>query len=171
VRVILTFFSSWTNWIWHTKINWLHDVILLHPIVLVPWGKFLLCHTPIKPISTFRDQISILIVGCMTTWSWGSHHFSHPPIQLFFHFILSLRFSQFILGPIWFTKSCFLSKLSCVCLLLEKLVNGKHFQSKKNLAWFPEKYFPFILGEKYFLEVVKKLEISCYLLIISNLVL
>jgi len=46
-----------------------------------------------------------------------------------------------------------LSKLSCVCLPLEKLVNGKHFpvnrntfrstentfQSKKNLVWFPLK--------------------------------
>jgi hypothetical protein len=45
------------------------------------------------------------------------------------------------------------------------------FQSKKNLAWFPEKCFPFILGGKQFLEVVKNLEMSYYLLIISNLVL
>jgi len=35
-----------------------------------------------------------------------------------------------------------LSKLFCVCLPLEKLVNGKHFPVKKNLAWFPEKYLP-----------------------------
>jgi len=45
------------------------------------------------------------------------------------------------------------------------------FQSKENLVWFPGKYFPFILGGKHFLEVVKNLEISCYLLIISNLIL
>jgi hypothetical protein len=57
-----------------------------------------------------------------------------------------------------------LSKLSCVCLPLEKLVNGKHFSVK-------EKCFPFILDRKHFQEVVKKLEISYYLLIISNLVL
>ena len=52
-----------------------------------------------------------------------------------------------------------LSKLSCVCLPLKKLVNGKHFpvnentfrstentfQSKKNLVWFPGKCFPFWL--------------------------
>jgi hypothetical protein len=44
------------------------------------------------------------------------------------------------------------------------------FQSKKNLVWFSEKYFPFILGGKHFLEVVKNLKISYYLLIISNLV-
>jgi hypothetical protein len=56
------------------KINWLRDVILLNPIVLVPWGRFPLCHTPIRLISAFRDQISILIVGCVTTWSRGSHH-------------------------------------------------------------------------------------------------
>jgi len=43
-------------------------------------------------------------------------------------------------------------------------------QSKKNLVWFSGKCFPFILGGKHFLEVVKNLEISYYLLIISNLV-
>jgi len=57
-----------------------------------------------------------------------------------------------------------LSKLSCVYLLLEKLVNGKHFSVK-------EKCFPFILDKKHFPEVVKNLEMSYYLLIISNLVL
>jgi len=50
-----------------SKINWLRGVILLNPIVLVPWGRFPLCHTPIRPISTFRDQISILIVSCVIT--------------------------------------------------------------------------------------------------------
>jgi hypothetical protein len=39
------------------KINWLHGIILLISIVLVPWGKFLLCHTPIRPISAFQDLI------------------------------------------------------------------------------------------------------------------
>jgi hypothetical protein len=41
-------------------------------------------------------------------------------------------------------------KLSCIYLLLEKLinkkhflVNEKHFQSKNNSAWFQEKYFSF----------------------------
>ena len=57
-----------------SKINWLRGVILLIPIMLVPWGRFPLCHTPIRPISTFWDQISILIVGCVTTWSRGLHH-------------------------------------------------------------------------------------------------
>ena len=69
-------------------------------------------------------------------------------------------------------------KFFCVCLSLEKLVNEKHFRStkkpflsKKNLAWFSGKYFPFILGEKHFPIVVKNLKISYYLLIISNLIL
>jgi len=35
------------------KINWLRGVILLNPVVLVPWGRFPLCHTPIRPISAF----------------------------------------------------------------------------------------------------------------------
>jgi len=45
------------------------------------------------------------------------------------------------------------------------------FLLKENLAWFPGKCFPFILDGKHFPEVVKNLEMSYYLLIISNLVL
>jgi len=56
-----------------SKINWLRGVILLIPIVLVPWGTFPLCHTPIRPILAFQNQISILIVGCVTTWSRDLH--------------------------------------------------------------------------------------------------
>jgi hypothetical protein len=43
-------------------------------IVLVPWDRFSLCHTPIRPLSAFQDQISILIVGYVTIWSCGLHH-------------------------------------------------------------------------------------------------
>jgi len=43
-----------------------------------------------------------------------------------------------------------LSKLFCICLPLEKLVNGNTFQSKENLAWFPEKCFPEIFKQKIF---------------------
>jgi len=45
------------------------------------------------------------------------------------------------------------------------------FQSKKNLAWFSGKCVPSILGGKLFPEIVKNLEMSYYLLIISNLIL
>jgi hypothetical protein len=56
-----------------------------------------------------------------------------------------------------------LSKLSCVCLPLGKLVNGKHFpvngkhflvngntfqSTKENLAWFSGKCFPEKFGRK-----------------------
>ena len=47
----------------------------------------------------------------------------------------------------------------------------KILSSQKILAWFPGKYFPFILGGKHFPEVVKNFEMSYYLLIISNLIL
>jgi len=71
---------------------------------------------------------------------------------------------MFVFWNSLFRKS--LSKLFCVCLPLEKLVNRKHFpvngkhfpvnrntfrstknifQSKKNLVWFPGKCFPFWL--------------------------
>jgi hypothetical protein len=63
------------------------------------------------------------------------------------------------------------SKLSCICLSLEKLVNGKHFPVKKKFGLVSIKVFFFYFGRKYFLEVVKNLEMSYYLLIISNLVL
>ena len=63
------------------------------------------------------------------------------------------------------------SKLSCVCLPSEKLVNGKHFPVKEKFGLVSRKVFPENLGEKHFPEVVKNLKISYYLLIISNLVL
>ena len=84
--IITSEFFSFNVWEWFlhssvlewtesdlSKINWLRGIILLNPIVLVPWGRFPLCHTPIIPISAFRNQISILIVGCVTMWSRGSH--------------------------------------------------------------------------------------------------
>jgi len=61
-----------------------------------------------------------------------------------------------------------LYKLSCVCLSLEKLVNVKHFQVKRKFGLVSGKCFPFILSGKHFLEVEKNLEMSYYLLIISN---
>jgi len=88
--IITSEFFSFNVWEWFlhssilertesdlSKINWLCGVILLNSIVLVPWGRFPLCHPPIKPISAFRDQISILIVGYVITWSRGSHHNPH----------------------------------------------------------------------------------------------
>jgi hypothetical protein len=57
------------------------------------------------------------------------------------------------------------------CLSLEKLVNGKHFPVKEKFGLVFRKVFSIYFGRKHFLEVVKKLEMSYYLLIISNLVL
>jgi hypothetical protein len=41
-----------------SKINWLRGIILLIPIVLVPWGRFSLCHTPIRPIKPESTSIT-----------------------------------------------------------------------------------------------------------------
>jgi len=84
-------------------------------------------------------------------------------------FLFAWYWDVFVFWKVIFEKLFF--KLSCVYLLLEKLINEKYFLVKKNLAWFPGKCFPFILDGKHFLEVVKNLEISYYLLIISNLIL
>ena len=56
-----------------SKINWLRGVILLIQVVFVHWNMFPLYHTPIRLILAFQDQISILIMDCVTIWSWGSH--------------------------------------------------------------------------------------------------
>jgi hypothetical protein len=58
-----------------------------------------------------------------------------------------------------------------VCLSLEKLVNEKHFPVKDKFGLVSRKMFSFYFGRKTLLEVLKNLEMSCYLLIISNLVL
>ena len=70
----------------------------------------------------------------------------------------------------WFPGNYFPNFLVFVCFQ-KSWSTENTFQSKKNLTWFPGKCFPFILGGKYFLKVVKNLEMSYYLLIISNLVL
>jgi hypothetical protein len=62
-------------------------------------------------------------------------------------------------------------KFSCVYLLLEKLVNGKHFPVKGNLVWFSGKCFPEKCGRKTLSGSCEKFKKSYYLLIISNLVL
>jgi len=56
-------------------------------------------------------------------------------------------------------------------LSLKKLVNEKHFPVEEKFNLISEKYITFILDEKHFSEVVKNLEMSYYLMIISNLVL
>ena len=55
------------------------------------------------------------------------------------------------------------SKLSCVCLLLGKLVNGKHFSVKEKFSLVFRKVFSWkIWAENASPEVVKNLEISLY---------
>jgi hypothetical protein len=56
-----------------------------------------------------------------------------------------------------------LFKFSGVCLLLEKIVNEKHFSIKEKFSLVFKKMISFILGEKHFLEVAKNSKISCYL--------
>jgi hypothetical protein len=77
---------------------------------------------------------------------------------------------------IGFRKTTF--KLSCVCLPLEKLVNGKqfpvnekHFPVKEKFGLVSKKVFSFYFGRKTLSGSYKKLEMSYYLPIISNLVL
>jgi hypothetical protein len=96
-------------------------------IVLVPWSKFLLCHTPIRSFSALQDQISILIMGCMTTWSRGSHKlvsklgyeiWSYPFISCIFVFVFCVNFSLF---RAWFCFKSVLVRLSSLYVILDWL--------------------------------------------------
>jgi hypothetical protein len=62
-----------------------------------------------------------------------------------------------------------------LCLFIIRKVGQRKTLSGQRKIFYSQrkigKRFPFILGEKHFLKVVKNLEISYYLLIISNLVL
>ena len=49
-----------------------------------------------------------------------------------------------------------LSKHSCVCLLLEKLVNGKHFQVKGKFGLVYRKVFSFYFGQKTLSRIYEK---------------
>ena len=56
-----------------------------------------------------------------------------------------------------------LSKLFCVCLSSEKLVNGKHFSVKEKFGLVFRKVFSGKFGrKKYFTEIVKNLEMSLF---------
>ena len=55
--------------------------------------------------------------------------------------------------------------------VIKKLINKKYFLIEENFNLVFRKIFFFILDEKHFLKVVKKLKMSYYLLIISNLIL
>jgi len=73
-----------------------------------------------------------------------------------------------LLGYVYFLKSGFRETTfqTCLCLFVIKKVG-----QRKILLGFQESVFQENLGGKQFPEVVKNLEISYYLLIISNLVL
>jgi len=71
----------------------------------------------------------------------------------------------------WFFKKLFF-KFFCVYLLLKKMVNEKYFPVKEKFDLVSKKIFSWkFFSGKHFPEIVKNLEMSYYLLIISNLVL
>jgi len=56
-----------------------------------------------------------------------------------------------------------LSKFFCVCLSLEKLINGKHFSVKEKFGLvFRKSVFLENFSEKHFPQVVKNLEMSIF---------
>jgi len=67
--------------------------------------------------------------------------------------VTELRGCLFV-WKIVFWKS--LSKLSCICLSLEKLVNGKHFPVKEKFNLIFRKVFSFYFGRKTFSRSCEK---------------
>jgi hypothetical protein len=103
-------------------------IVWLHSNKVVPWGKFLLCHTPIRPLSAFQDQISILIVGCV--WSQGSHHNMLPLSYVWKHPSL-LSFSLLTSGHFFWKNDCqqpltyaftSIMQISCRSLYWKKII-------------------------------------------------
>jgi hypothetical protein len=88
----------------------------------------------------------------------------HFPVKKKFDLIfrkIFFLFAVFVFRKVVFEKP--LSKLSCVCLPLEKLVNGKHFPIKGKFGLVFRKMFSWKnLGGKHFPEVVKNLEKSLF---------
>ena len=77
----ILWFSKELKWLIKELTLWCHLILLVHelifvgwgfpfPIVLMPWYKLSLSHTPIKPDLLGFPGICYL---CMTTWSGGSH--------------------------------------------------------------------------------------------------
>jgi len=102
-------------------------------------------------------------------------------IKIFFIFFKKIfanflaLFKTFYLGYVCFPESGFreITFQTFLCLfVIRKVGQQKTFSSQRKI-WlgFQESVFLKNLGGKHFLEVVKKLEMSYYLLIISNLVL
>jgi len=155
--IITSEFFSFNVWEWFlhssvleriesdlSKINWLRGVILLNPIVLVPWGRFPLCHTPIRPILAFRDQISILIVGYVTTWSRGSHQLvselgsetrSYPSV-IFIFFSVPLSFSVFASIFLFFVSASSKQKKKLYFILLLSLIISIYLKEREiGISW------------------------------------
>jgi len=76
------------------------------------------------------------------------------------------------LKSVCFMKNSFLKITfqTFLCLFIRKLINRKYFSVKRKFGLIYN-CFSFILNGIHFPEVVKKLKISYYLLIISNLIL
>jgi len=55
-------------------------------------------------------------------------------------------------------------QISCVCLSLEKLVNGKHFLVKEKFGLVSRKVFSFYFGRKTLPKVLKNLEMLYYII-------
>jgi hypothetical protein len=75
----------------------------------------------------------------------------------------------FVWWKVIFWKS--LSKLSCICLSIKKLVNGKHFSVTEKFDLISRKVFSFYFGQKTLFRNCEKFRNIIYLLIISNLIL
>jgi hypothetical protein len=106
------------------------------PIVLVPKYKLSLCHTPSNLIYLAFRELMSLCVGCVITWSRGSHHsvskfgsinqvVSFYFLYFYFYLMCCLRFESDLVSN-QFRSYCLLPMLFLIgCIELSLLVLKK----------------------------------------------
>ena len=75
-------------------------------------------------------------------------------IYIYIYEWLAYIIAMYVFWKVVFEKLLF--KLSCVCLLLEKLVNGKHFPVKEKFDFVFKKIFSFYFRQKTLFQNYKK---------------
>ena len=115
-------------------------------------------------------------------WFFIYHLFSYLQLSFFrwdfgafslIIWILNLKLCLF--SGRWFPEKSFF-KLSCICLLLEKLINGKHFPVKEKFGLVSRKVFSFYFERKTlsgsyenFKNIIGPQTFDCYIYFVLNI--
>ena len=111
----------------------------------------------------------------MILWRFATFFFNNENYHFFFHILETYKILKIDLGYVCFPEFTFRKTIfqTFLCLFDIGKVGQRKTLSSQRKIWlgFQESVFLKNLDEKHFPEVVKNLEISYYLLIISNLII